>query len=216
MTAHENVVPPAESVVIGWLTCLPAGTVIRWGDDGAQPAPEVHCGWVDVRPIDFELGLNWVWTIVDPHDEEARDSLTITVDFDVDVWQVYDPSLRTCLDQPTVVTRRAERPSGSELDALEATSVGDRRVVCQGGWTTTSVHAALGDWTRTHTGRDDLEFVFVADAASAMLGGVSNESELYDLGGGVKASGEAFDSLLAAGPDDAAEIIQKVRHLLGH
>lgn len=36
------------------------------GDDNAEPAPDVHCGWVDVSPVDFELGWNWARTIVNP------------------------------------------------------------------------------------------------------------------------------------------------------
>jgi len=113
-----------------------------------------------------------------------------------------------------VVTRRGANPTGPERQALEAASVGDRRLVCQGGWTTQRVRTALGDWVRAHTGRDDLEFVFVADAVSAMRRAARDEGEEYDLGDGVKASGPTFDALLAAGPDDAAEIIEKLRRLL--
>ena len=40
------------------------------------------------------------------------------------------------------------------------------------------------------------------------------EGEEYDLGDDVKASGPAFDALLAAGPYESAEIIGKLRRLL--
>lgn len=169
MTDRVDINAANEDGVIVWVRGLAADAVVRWGDDGESPAPDVHYSHVDVFLVDVDLGLNWVWTIIGPDhddDDESSDPMTIVAEFDVDIWQVREPD-RWYLDQPTVITRRGEQPSGPQRENLDAAVDGDRTLDCRGGWTTSAIHATLAEWMVARAGRTDIEFVYVAEAVSA-------------------------------------------------
>jgi hypothetical protein len=73
----------------------------------------------------------------------------------------------------------------------------------------------------TNTGRTDIEFVYLPEAISAMGRAArltadsvaDGKFELYDLGGGIKVASPAFDALLAADPEEAAEIMRKLQEI---
>lgn len=92
------------------------------------------------------------------------------------------------------------------------------------GWTPAAISRALEEWTRAHTGRDDLNFDWDPTLESVMrwwyadaVRRVAEGREKFQVSENVMASEDAFESLLEMPADIAAEIISDMQAIAeGH
>jgi hypothetical protein len=152
--------------LVEYLRALPVGEEIVFSDDGAMAASGVHTHWVDafVPAICDALGLNWCWTIVGPGDDEydPHDPTTLVVDYDLDLWSVWDGESMETIAGAVVLIPVGEDPSDEALARLEqlAGQSTARRVERTPGWSTGRLEASLASWVADHVGRPDLRFRF--------------------------------------------------------
>lgn len=88
------------------------------------------------------------------------------------------------------------------------------------GWTPAAISRALEEWTRAHTGRDDLHFDWDPTLESVMrwwyddaLRRTAEGREKFQISENVMASEDAFESLLEMPADIAAEIIGDLQEI---
>lgn len=90
-------------------------------------------------------------------------------------------------------------------------------------WTPAAVAAALAGWAHQWAGRDDLTFTLVPaavydgdedDLTDEEIEALADGIEFIDLGDGVIATGEVFDTLLGEGPDTAARLTSAIKQAL--
>jgi hypothetical protein len=152
--------------LVEYLRALPVGEEIVFSDDGAMPVPGVHTHWVDafVPAICEALGLNWCWTIVGPDDDEHNpaDPTTLMVDYDRELWSVWDEEVMDTVPDSAVAVPSGEEPSDealARLDELAAQGMA-RRLERTPGWSTAQLESSLAAWVAHHAGRPDLRLRF--------------------------------------------------------
>src|SRR5947207_1107498 len=107
-----------------------------------MPTPGVHTHWVDafVLAICDALGLNWCWTIVGPDDDEhdPDDRTTLVVEYDRDVWAVWDGDSMDTVPGVVVAVPAGQEPNDGKLARLEelADQGTARRLERTSGWST--------------------------------------------------------------------------------
>lgn len=71
--------------VVAWLRGLPPCATVSWGDDGAQPRPEVVAQWLDIT-AEGAAPFMWIWSVTPPCESEGEwetDPLKLVVSPDV-------------------------------------------------------------------------------------------------------------------------------------
>lgn len=208
-------------VTIDWLRALPAGAVVRWATHHLTKREPYSCGWVDVRiPDGGPPGMGFVWTIIGPDDEDTPPPVhwEFIWPYDVDVHGVLDPGDGWYVNVWVTTPGAAVPPEVAEMYKTYPKRVDGAYHVRQ-GWSAEAVNAALTWWATTHAGRSDLRFERDVDAPPPEIIRVVEErardiaegGAVWDLGDGVHVADGVMDDLLAAEPDEAAEIMEHLR-----
>jgi hypothetical protein len=197
-----------------WLTGLPYGATVRWGHDLATPADGVHTGWIDVFVPEAcaKTGCNWLICILSPDDEDAG-----VADGVETVTAAQDTAIRGAWEHFDWVPGSIVQLGCHAGDDLVETAAGMVRT--RPAWTTGALNAALSKWAARLAGRGDVRWVFDRDlttslaftAATVAERIADGDEETFDLGDGVLVSSTAFDALLDAGPDVAADITSALK-----
>lgn len=204
-----------EEALVTWLQTLPHGAVVEWTNHSGSPVPDVHPGWVDVVvPAACDaLEVNWLFTVVAPDDECA--DVNVVVEPDLTLWYVFGPG---DLDEFVVVVAAGTEPKPDQMARLEAAAAADelRSVVASHAWSSGSLTAALADWVSEHAGRSDLRFEYrdIETPLQQQLRAALDD-ERFDFARGIQIGESALESILALGPDDAAELSGAIVEALG-
>jgi hypothetical protein len=214
--------PDGIGAILSWLENLAPGAVIRWGDDGTLRAGAL-CGWLDILSSDGPAGLNWIWTVVGRDDEDAEnpEADTILCDYNVDLHMVWDAEARDWVEH--VAVPRGSVPDPVQQAVLdEAVAATDGEIMVCGAWTPQRVSDQLAIWVALHSTRADITFAYDPDIKSRQLFDaqehvaaiLDGSAEIYDLGGGVQATGDAMD-LFCHDPELAIAALTKLREITG-
>lgn len=99
-----------------------------------------------------------------PGDEEADlgDPTTLVVDFNREIWTVWDDETMDTLHEGAVAVPLGEEPSEPDMAKLRelVASMPGRRVERRPAWTTSRLEEALQGWAAEHAARSDLRFRF--------------------------------------------------------
>lgn len=201
--------------VRAWLAAQPRGATVRWNHDLARPAEDVHTGWVDVNAPELceTCSLNWLLTIrgPDPDEGPADGYETLEVPHDVAVRGQWDHESHWWVDGTVEVL---DHPEPEDLTGGVRT---------RPAWSTAALNAALTDWAERVAGRGDLVWALdpgivspLVEVAMERIDSIkAGTEETYDAGGGVRITSSAMDELLAMGPDDAAQLMARLRDQIG-
>ncbi|HEY1296860.1 MAG TPA: hypothetical protein VGJ60_27590 [Chloroflexota bacterium] len=154
--------------VVRWLNEATCGSCIEWGDDGMSAQRPYALRAVD--PVVDGCPVMWPWHIVGPDEpeQEAYDAPPLTLDYDLDVYEVWPAG--PCVgplaarfvarDQPLDVV------SGRTLGALRG--LPGAMLVLSGGWQPASISRALERWASIRATRPDLRFRWNQHQMSAL------------------------------------------------
>jgi hypothetical protein len=74
------------SEIVQWLEAQSRNEIVAWTSPHIWPEEPFAMGFVDIEVPELleKLGVMWLWTIVDPHDQDPADELTIVLEKDSD------------------------------------------------------------------------------------------------------------------------------------
>lgn len=215
---------PPEQRVARWIGALPEGATLAWSEDTIPAGARVARGWLDVRVPDLceEASMGWVWSVEGSDLPDPGDGpLTLQVPYDAHV----DLTLRggsviaaalvagDGTSTPIRPDEVAHWAGAARLHGLDGEDEVRRLPV----WTPEAISSAVAAWCAERVGRADLQVRWDEDAEpSPLVRDLERLAEQIDaqglpedavmLGEGLFALPDAFDDLLAMGPDEAAKV----------
>jgi hypothetical protein len=169
--------------LLQWLSRLPAGACIDWGDDGLSPVHPFASRGAD--PVVDGCPIPWPWHIVGP-DEPDWQSFgfgTLVLEYDLDVYEVWPTGpcsgplgfWITALDRPLDVVSTCQLARLRELPGAF--------LALSGGWRPGALSAALEKWVRTEVDRTDLKFRWNPGQKSAVFETYGSYTRHLDVAG---------------------------------
>lgn len=216
----EQIEPPAAALV---LADLPAGETVAWHCDQITPDHPYAADWVAINIDLAEAGDDpppWTLTL-DPPGAEVDDPVAgFGWPPDLAIHRVVEARPIVPRTVAEAVTATGRQPDPDESARLRSALTGPARTMTVlPAWSTDAVTAGLNDWAARVLLRPDLRFHWDGGVGISPLGAwVEEQTRLaatgpqYESGiPGVTLSEVMMDSLLAMGPDGAAEVMDFVR-----